>query len=115
MVNLKRVRYLSWRRAMSDMVPNPRREELEKALRQIRRLAEELESSLDLPYRLSISGEVMQGRFAEQVGTELAGHRRDMRRKVNALIEELEGEVRGMPQKIPGEDVGRFERSRRFE
>ncbi|SNS36026.1 hypothetical protein SAMN05216276_100870 [Streptosporangium subroseum] len=83
-----------------DMVANPRREELQRALTQVRAHAARLETALD-PAHASFTGKaVWVGPTARAFTAELAGRRSRLRTLVQRIVEELEAEVRAIPEKV---------------
>ncbi|GAA2863357.1 hypothetical protein GCM10010517_22390 [Streptosporangium fragile] len=82
------------------MVPNPRREELQRALAQVRAHAARLETALD-PAHASFTGKaVWVGPAARTFAEELTGRRNRLRTLVRRIVEELEAELRATPEKV---------------
>ncbi|MEU4538056.1 hypothetical protein AB0G15_24700 [Streptosporangium sp. NPDC023825] len=77
-----------------DAIPNPRREELRRALARVRLHAAQLETALD-PAHASFTGKaVWVGPAARTFAEELIGRRNRLRVLVGRIVEELEAEFR---------------------
>ncbi len=82
------------------MVPNPRREELLRALTKVRAHAAQLETALD-PAHAAFTGQaVWVGPAARDFTEELAGRRARLRVLTQRIVEDLESELRTAPEKV---------------
>lgn len=77
--------------------PNPRRQELERALAEIRERAAALETALDAPHRQFTGQPVWVGPVARRFAADLTERRKRLRAVANAVIAELEEELRSLP------------------
>ncbi|MER5627588.1 hypothetical protein ABT061_41865 [Streptosporangium sp. NPDC002544] len=82
-----------------DMVPNPRRAELQRALARVRTHAAQLEAALDPPHTSFTGRAVWVGPTARAFATELAGRRSRLRTLVQRIVEDLEAELRATPER----------------
>ncbi|GIH28289.1 hypothetical protein Aph01nite_65990 [Acrocarpospora phusangensis] len=82
-----------------DMAPNPRREELQRALAQVRAHAARLEAALDPAHAAFTGKAVWVGPAARDFTGELAGRRTRLRALTRRIVEDLENELRSTPEK----------------
>ncbi|GAT68997.1 hypothetical protein PS9374_04662 [Planomonospora sphaerica] len=82
----------------SDRAPDPRREELLRALAKVRAHAARLEAALDPAHAAFTGKAVWTGPTARAFIEELTGHRARLRTLTRRIVEELEGELRAIPE-----------------
>ncbi|MEV4245432.1 hypothetical protein AB0J63_18725 [Streptosporangium canum] len=84
----------------SESTVNPRREELLRALTRVQLHAAQLETALD-PAHASFTGKaVWVGPTARAFAEELTGRRNRLRTLVQRIVEDLEAELRAIPEKV---------------
>ncbi|GGL50234.1 hypothetical protein GCM10014719_59420 [Planomonospora parontospora subsp. antibiotica] len=82
----------------SDMAPDPRREELLRALTKVRMHAARLEAALDPAHAAFTGKAVWTGPTARDFTEELTGRRARLRTLTQRIVEELEDELRATPE-----------------
>ncbi|MEV0390062.1 hypothetical protein [Nonomuraea sp. NPDC050643] len=86
---------------MTDgLVDNPRHQALRQALADVRRQVARLEAALDEPYRLFTGAAVWAGPGARRFGEELSHQRQSLKRQARRVVDELEEELRRTPSMV---------------
>ncbi|WP_189239937.1 hypothetical protein [Planomonospora parontospora] len=80
------------------MAPDPRREELLRALTKVRMHAARLEAALDPAHAAFTGKAVWTGPTARDFTEELTGRRARLRTLTQRIVEELEDELRATPE-----------------
>ncbi|WP_449060682.1 hypothetical protein [Planomonospora algeriensis] len=80
------------------MAPDPRREELLRALAKVRAHAARLEAALDAAHAAFTGEAVWTGPTARAFTEELTGRRARLRTLTRRIVEELEDELRAVPE-----------------
>ncbi|GAA0445482.1 hypothetical protein Acor_76020 [Acrocarpospora corrugata] len=83
-----------------DMAPNPRSEELRRVLAKVRVQVAQLEEALDRPHVEFTGKAVWVGPVARTFTEELTARRARLRVLAQRIIEELENELRGTPERV---------------
>ncbi|GAA3117351.1 hypothetical protein GCM10010466_05430 [Planomonospora alba] len=82
-----------------DLVPNPRKEELLRALERVRMHAARLEAAFDPPHATLTGKAVWTGPTARAFAEELTARRARLRTLTRRIVEELEAEFTATPEK----------------
>ncbi|MBO3744694.1 hypothetical protein J5X84_01345 [Streptosporangiaceae bacterium NEAU-GS5] len=79
-------------------MPNPRYEDLRHALMEVKARVAVLEAALDSPYQQFAGGQVWVGPAARSFGDELSSRRARLRATAQAIVADLEEELRATPR-----------------
>ncbi|MFC4058064.1 hypothetical protein ACFOWE_07140 [Planomonospora corallina] len=83
-----------------DLAPNPRKEELLRALERVRSHAARLEAAFDPPHATLTGKAVWTGPAARTFTEELTARRARLRALTRRIVEELEAEFMATPEKV---------------
>ncbi|WP_157570351.1 hypothetical protein ACQP1V_35565 [Microtetraspora malaysiensis] len=83
-----------------DMVPNPRKQELLRALEKVRMHARQLEAALDPPHATFTGKTVWVGPQARAFADELTQRRARLRSLIQRIVSDLEAEFMATPEKV---------------
>lgn len=90
---------------MEKLVPNPRYEELERALAAVRARGQRLQAALDPPFDLFTGQAVWVGPAARAFRDGLVHHRSLLKRIVDDVIAQLEAELGSTKREVPPNSI----------
>ncbi|MCC5578659.1 hypothetical protein IMZ11_23820 [Microtetraspora sp. AC03309] len=85
---------------LDDMVPNPRKQELLRALEKVRMHARQLEAALDPPHATFTGKAVWVGPQARAFADELTQRRARLRSLIQRIVSDLEAEFMAAPEHV---------------
>jgi hypothetical protein len=100
--------------AGDDKVPNPEYQDLEHLRGRIEKAAPAMRSALDSAAQAMGSGKVWIGATAGAWGGEVSGRKQRLASRVQAILDEVDAELRSTPRECTQDEADAYLRSRRF-
>ena len=100
--------------AGDDKVPNPEYQDLERLRGRIEKAAPAMRSALDSAAQAMGGGKVWIGTTASAWGGEVSGRKQRLASRVQAILDEVDAELRATPRECTQDEADAYLRSRRF-